>query len=691
MSERRRPNRPTAFAVSFGPDDVPVHDPGSVALSQRPTPSQSGATSSSNKRKQLYYASEPAQPKRGRRSDYWPKRGPPPPKHALSITGNEGKEGIAVVPGEDPEERLDTADGEPVRILNGFAIYNPSQGFELVSLSCLNDGSKQVDFEAIGYVSPAFVNEEDADQDDDDDDDNRDLHSRWRTTRLECYSIDYTRFHEPLYVQTRYAWYILKSPDVAYAATHAEFYRPHRIAQIIISAAMEGEISTFDEFEEQYVDTWDDLLEARLRPQDLCEAVPLIQSIVGDDATLQQRAVASRPFVQAIYALAKNSSSGSPYIDRPLVPADRERNAGRPKLKEGVTLGNLDLAVLRPENQNPTHVTPLLDNLARGLFHERLYVVGPRTKRPNRREMEKHQKEIRDHVCKLLYRNLEELPRISFPANARLHDEYWKAVCIREEVYQVGDCVVVPRGNWNGTQGGDLPRDLSVSEVPEYTTLADYFWLGKIIYIDQRLKTLHVQWFEHSSKTYLGKISDPQELFLCPLCGTIDLKVVPVLGKLTVHNPRPPRELAPLEFFYQFVYNQADGSFTDSDEDSTSDITTLGPPDNCQVCLAAAEQRHETAPSLSRDELTYLGQTYHADDYALVRATEGPAKVGQIISFHDKRTSSPTVTLRLLGRIVDLASSMAEGSLLLLHERELFMTDAPPIVVKAEDLLKRCT
>ncbi len=135
---------------------------------------------------------------------------------------------------------------------------------------------------------------------------------------------------------------------------------------------------------------------------------------------------------------------------------------------------------------------------------------------------------------------------------------------------QVGDCVVVPRGNWNGTQGGDLPRDLSVSEVPEYTTLADYFWyvsanascvrtifmvyrFGKIIYIDQRLKTLHVQWFEHSSKTYLGKISDPQELFLCPLCGTIDLKVVPVLGKLTVHNPRPPRELAPLEFFYQCV------------------------------------------------------------------------------------------------------------------------------------------
>lgn len=76
-----------------------------------------------------------------------------------------------------------------------------------------------------------------------------------------------------MYVQTRHAWYILKSPDIAYAATHAEFYRPHRTAQIVISTAMLGEITNYPEFEEQYVDAWDDLLGAHVQQEDLYEAV----------------------------------------------------------------------------------------------------------------------------------------------------------------------------------------------------------------------------------------------------------------------------------------------------------------------------------------------------------------------------------------------------------------------------------
>jgi DNA (cytosine-5)-methyltransferase 1 len=41
-------------------------------------------------------------------------------------------------------------------------------------------------------------------------------------------------------------------------------------------------------------------------------------------------------------------------------------------------VGNLDVAVLRPEMQNPTHVTPLIASLAAGLIREQLVVVGPR-------------------------------------------------------------------------------------------------------------------------------------------------------------------------------------------------------------------------------------------------------------------------------------------------------------------------
>ena len=40
------------------------------------------------------------------------------------------------------------------------------------------------------------------------------------------------------------------------------------------------------------------------------------------------------------------------------------------------TVGNPDIAVLRPENQHPTHVTPRIAALAAGLFREQLVVLG---------------------------------------------------------------------------------------------------------------------------------------------------------------------------------------------------------------------------------------------------------------------------------------------------------------------------
>lgn len=67
-----------------------------------------------------------------------------------------------------------------------------------------------------------------------------------------------------------------------------------------------------------------------------------------------------------------------------------------------------------------------------------------------------------------------------------------------------------------------------------------------------------MQWYEHASKTYLKEISDPQELFLCPLCGTIDLLKGQVLGKVKVQPFRPDRTrgvstLMSTEFFSEYV------------------------------------------------------------------------------------------------------------------------------------------
>ena len=54
--------------------------------------------------------------------------------------------------------------------------------------------------------------------------------------------------------------------------------------------------------------------------------------------------------------------------------------------------------------------------------------------------------------------------------------------------------------------------------------------------MDQQKKLFHVQWFEHSSKTILEGISDPRELFLCNLCGEIELVKIPILGKVSVYK-----------------------------------------------------------------------------------------------------------------------------------------------------------
>jgi hypothetical protein len=50
------------------------------------------------------------------------------------------------------------------------------------------------------------------------------------------------------------------------------------------------------------------------------------------------------------------------------------------------TVGNPDLAVLRPENQHQTHVTPRIAALAAGLFREQLVVLGRQLPAPRFRK-----------------------------------------------------------------------------------------------------------------------------------------------------------------------------------------------------------------------------------------------------------------------------------------------------------------
>lgn len=57
---------------------------------------------------------------------------------------------------------------------------------------------------------------------------------------------------------------------------------------------------------------------------------------------------------------------------------------------------------------------------------------------------------------------------------------------------------------------------------------------ARIVYINGDSETVHVQWLEHSSRTVMFELSDPQELFVNDLCS--DICIDTIVGKVTVRK-----------------------------------------------------------------------------------------------------------------------------------------------------------
>lgn len=93
--------------------------------------------------------------------------------------------------GEDPEDVDPEENGQekkPIRVLSDFALFDPKRNLQLMSLEALDDNPRG-HYEAAGYVTPVFVNEEDAGQEDEDEED---VMQRLRTSRVLRYSFDCT-------------------------------------------------------------------------------------------------------------------------------------------------------------------------------------------------------------------------------------------------------------------------------------------------------------------------------------------------------------------------------------------------------------------------------------------------------------------------------------------------------------------
>jgi DNA (cytosine-5)-methyltransferase 1 len=85
-----------------------------------------------------------------------------------------------------------------------------------------------------------------------------------------------------------------------------------------------------------------------------------------------------------------------------------------------------------------------------------------------------------------------------------------------------------------------------------FTDQLPFFRFAKIIYISDEFENVHVEWFEHSTKTAMEQLGHPQELFLTNICSTIEFDVI--IAKVSVQFVDPSKEMpvvAPCNYFYK--------------------------------------------------------------------------------------------------------------------------------------------
>src|SRR5579863_2282806 len=142
-----------------------------------------------------------------------------------------------------------------------------------------------------------------------------------------------------------------------------------------------------------------------------------------DDSTA--RTLRGTPLLRFILTSQTGIGGRSVSASLPLRHHPPRVHARRAPSRLPVALGNLDIAVLRPENQHPTHVTPRIAALATGLFREQLVVLGrrlsaPRSRRGTRVSIGKRE---RSALMRALAMALcaESTQKIEAPASWRVH------------------------------------------------------------------------------------------------------------------------------------------------------------------------------------------------------------------------------------------------------------------------------
>ncbi|THV06517.1 S-adenosyl-L-methionine-dependent methyltransferase [Dendrothele bispora CBS 962.96] len=670
-------NRPTALEISFqerlSPDDVSTSN---STLIGTPFLSSSGST----KRRPEDNDDSKRSSKRPR-TDHRPRTNKRPPVAFFApSTNEEPMSEIAMLDhfSEDIHNPDDHDSKKPIFILSDFSIYDTRHRRELIDLGLLgeSDGSDR-SFEGVGLARPMYEY----------DDEEGDLDTGQYVELGAIFRYDFDFVAESpsrsTWIETQYIWYILEEPSSQYKETFRYFLTPRCVAQKVLATAKEHPSWSREAFVRDFMEH-SDPFGRQLTEDDVTDAQPCIQEAFEKDDSPGNHTAA--PFLRGL--LPKHTEPSR----RNMRPRERisERHRGNP-----------DFLALK--QCNPTHVTERIAVLTNGLIGESLKVVGPKPQKPTS-DVIKRQEQEKERAHKLLCQMIQRahLPNPSVQWSRQdIHlkksgRKFIRSVKVHGEEYKPEDVIVVPiEREAKSRKEENVPMLPHLSDIPEDASIADYFWFGKIIFIDITSEIAHIQWFNHGSQIVLGELAHPQELFLQELCDPIALETI--CGKVVVHETRKEKDWISIpsdEYFYKLMYDPVDASFTTPDRERSETAKALQSPDNCPVCLLNATERQLEIPEpllevVDDKELligvSYRGQCWHLDDFVLYHnSTDGPAYIGYITRFQRKDFA---VTVRKVGRINSLRNPGLLNVDYFRDERSLYLTNETDIF-PVKDLIR---
>jgi DNA (cytosine-5)-methyltransferase 1 len=115
----------------------------------------------------------------------------------------------------------------------------------------------------------------------------------------------------------------------------------------------------------------------------------------------------------------------------------------------------------------------------------------------------------------------------------------------------------------------------------------------------------------------------------------------------------------------RFLYDKKDASFVDLPPPSDAHAASE-PPHNCAICAQREEEEMQAQGRIIRRTgsvtgVAVHGATFHVGDFALLRAEEGPARIGQITGLFSR--SPVWIRVQLLGRVSDLVDFLPADEL----------------------------